>query len=273
VPFIGYLIIFNDHLIDYAKIARQLLSDGRVATAEDQNSMSLSNLYYLYLGLVLTGFGSLLFAVFCPPDIRQSGSLNEYIRRSEEIKSPTLVSDHLDDVMTAYNKGLEQVQFDDTATINIRTYLTYPSRLSYLHYNLVHHIFEEHPDLYSSDERDASKTPAEQSEEHETLKSDSEYDPVAEFPFHQEHTGYLDVDSVSNLIVSRPGVLRHFVKEFRRYSSGYFKDICLLRFQILDHSTPYIRMTIAIFYLSGFILLFVPTLKTLYLVLSALMAA
>ncbi|MER8366968.1 hypothetical protein [Mesorhizobium sp. M1378] len=273
VPFIGYLIIFNDHLIDYAKIARQLLSDGRVATPEDQNSISLSNLYYLYFGLVLTGFGSLLFAVFCPSDIRQSGSLNEYIRRSEEIKSPTLVSDHLNDVMTAYNQGLEQVQGDDTAIINIRTYLTYPSRLSSLHYNLVHRIFEEHPDLYGQDERDASKTSDERSEtEHETLEFDSEYDSVAEFPFNHG-TEHLDVDSVSNVIVSGPSAFRHFVKEFRKYSSGSFKDVCLLRYQILDNSTPYTRITIAIFYFSGFFLLFVPTLETLYLVLSALTTA
>jgi hypothetical protein len=176
--------------------------------------------------------------------------------------------------MTAYNKGLEQVQFDDTAIINIRTYLTYPSRLSSLHYNLVHRIFEEHPDLYGGDERDTLNTPDEQSEtEHETLEPETKYSPVAEFPFSQEGAGNLDVDSVSNVIVFGPGVLRHFVKEFRKYSSGYFKDISLLRFQILDNSTPYIRITIAIFYFSGFILLFVPTLKTLYLVLSALMTA
>ncbi|RWQ64524.1 hypothetical protein [Mesorhizobium sp.] len=132
VPFIGYLIIFNDYFIDYAQIARQLVGHGsdNLPNSDIQREISISNMYFLYFGLVLTGLASIGFALFCPGEIKLSSSVNDFIRNSEEIKSPTLLVDNLEKISYSYVEAMEQLQLDDTSQQNVYDYLSYPQRIS-----------------------------------------------------------------------------------------------------------------------------------------------
>lgn len=276
VPFIGYLIIFNDYFIDHAQIARQLVTfqgSDNAANHDVQREISLSNLYFLYFGLVLLGIASIGFALFCPSEIKISSSINDFIRNSEEIKSPTLLVDNLEKVSYAYVEAMEQLQLDDTSQQNVYDYLSYPERISSLHYNLIHRIFEQNPELYGNDDAgEAESEAAEKISENsagdlsENTGSTSFMDT---FPYDQGTANYLDVDRITTIIAGHPRVMSHFVQKFRSASFGFYKDILYLRYNILDSSRPYLRITIGLVYLMGFILLFVPTGKTLCLILKA----
>ncbi|MER9797511.1 hypothetical protein NKJ36_10235 [Mesorhizobium sp. M0142] len=276
IPFIGYLIIFNDYFIDYAQIARQLVifqGGDNSANPDIQREISLSNLYFLYFGLVLTGLASIGFALFCPSEIKRSSSVNDFIRSSEEIKSPTLLVDNLEKISYSYVEAMEQLQLDDTSQQNVYDYVSYPERISSLHYNLINRIFEQNPELYGNDEDGEPESEvAEQTTKNSAgdLSEDAGRTSFMDtFPYHQGTANYLDVDRITTIIVDHPRVMSHFVQQFRNASFGFYKDILYLRYNILDNSRPYLRMTIGFVYLIGFILLFVPTAKTLFLILRA----
>ena len=73
IPVIGYLILFNDTLVGYLNLARNLFD----ATAVP-GSVSW-RLLFLYFGLSLTAVASIIYAMFCPNVIKRFGSSAEFI--------------------------------------------------------------------------------------------------------------------------------------------------------------------------------------------------
>ena len=64
MPIVGYLIIFNQHVVSALHLDNSLFGS---ITEE----FLISRLRLLYFGLFFTGIGSLLFSLFCPPKIKQ----------------------------------------------------------------------------------------------------------------------------------------------------------------------------------------------------------
>ena len=73
VPFLGSVILFNQVVVDLLILSPELVRrwfhlDGQTEQAIHAiaHNLTLSRLYYVYFGLSFLGFGSSLFALFCP---------------------------------------------------------------------------------------------------------------------------------------------------------------------------------------------------------------
>lgn len=87
MPFVGYMILLNDHLVDYLKLSSVLVpADSTSLARETVGSISKATrdrLYFIYFGLTSLGVGSLLYSIFCPRIQKEHSSDFTYIR--EEI--------------------------------------------------------------------------------------------------------------------------------------------------------------------------------------------
>jgi hypothetical protein len=64
MPLVGYLIVFNQHVVSALHLENSLFSNMT-------NEFLVSRLRLLYFGLFFTGIGSALFTIFCPLKIKQ----------------------------------------------------------------------------------------------------------------------------------------------------------------------------------------------------------
>ncbi|KFK53452.1 hypothetical protein NOK75_00755 [Vibrio parahaemolyticus] len=78
IPFLGYLILFNDKVISFINTAFEAvgLSGGGLS--------SEANLYFIYFGLTILGVATLLFQVFCPALIKEYSSVRVYVESNVE---------------------------------------------------------------------------------------------------------------------------------------------------------------------------------------------
>ncbi|HDY8174068.1 TPA: hypothetical protein RQL04_004575 [Vibrio vulnificus] len=83
MPFIGYLILFNNEIINYFALSKSALGLEEAIT----ESISFDRLYQLYFGLMLVGVASMLFSIFCPPIVKAND--DEYSYYEKEIFSMT----------------------------------------------------------------------------------------------------------------------------------------------------------------------------------------
>lgn len=77
VPFIGYLILFNNELVLHLKLATEIFGD--VGNDETVSRETLSRLYFLYYGLTLLGISSIAFFGLCPPIVKDHKSERSYL--------------------------------------------------------------------------------------------------------------------------------------------------------------------------------------------------
>jgi hypothetical protein len=91
IPFLGYMIIFNEHLIHLFELSDGLFSSSTTSSSTNQNVVSedsKTRLFYFYFGFTFLGLGSLLFQFFCPNLIKEHGSDREFIK--EEVSLMTI---------------------------------------------------------------------------------------------------------------------------------------------------------------------------------------
>jgi hypothetical protein len=69
MPFIGYLILFNVHVVDALRPAIDLFPDCEGGTCAQ--SFVVSRLFFLYFGLMLLGVGSFVYQLRCDPNIKR----------------------------------------------------------------------------------------------------------------------------------------------------------------------------------------------------------
>jgi hypothetical protein len=95
VPLIGYLIIFNDNLVHFLDLAREL-------GGSPVHGVS-SRLLWIYFGLCSVSVGAVLYGFACPPEVKHYGTANAYIAGDgDSMKSA---------VMTAIQERLEKSDF------------------------------------------------------------------------------------------------------------------------------------------------------------------
>lgn len=120
IPFIGYLLLFNDTIVQYISMSPTL-----IGSAADV-SVSISRLYYIYFGLTFLGFSSIFYTFYCPKEIKEFSSEHEHSEKEINImtsarlkslyskyeiaysKNPQALADlkeHLDDYNSAYRRA------------------------------------------------------------------------------------------------------------------------------------------------------------------------
>jgi hypothetical protein len=72
VPIIGYLIIFNDNVVNSLNLAREL--------GIHSNAGASHRLVLIYLGLCAISLGVLLYGWFCPNEVKHYGSAASFVR-------------------------------------------------------------------------------------------------------------------------------------------------------------------------------------------------
>ena len=83
-PFVGYFILFNEevtkflqaHGLDHPSLGVSLL-----------DSLWNKKLYFLYFGLMLSGFGSMVYQWWCPPEVKKHQDWKDYIAIEGETPS------------------------------------------------------------------------------------------------------------------------------------------------------------------------------------------
>src|SRR5262245_13941791 len=68
IPVLGWLILFNDYIVHQLSAVEEIFGKLQVS----------SRLLWLYVGLFITSIGSILYAGFCPEEIKKYASEIDY---------------------------------------------------------------------------------------------------------------------------------------------------------------------------------------------------
>jgi hypothetical protein len=71
IPLVGYLVLFNDHIVTYVNLWNSLFDKG-------DTNVSL-RLLCLYFGLCFLAVASVLYSLFCPREVKAYGSAAQFI--------------------------------------------------------------------------------------------------------------------------------------------------------------------------------------------------
>lgn len=83
VPILGYMILFNEQLVHYFELSKDIFTSTVIDASPDGVNISNDNksrLFYFYFGFSFLGFGSLIYQLFCPSIIKEHSSDREFIR-------------------------------------------------------------------------------------------------------------------------------------------------------------------------------------------------
>lgn len=69
MPFIGYLILFNSHVVEALRPTVELFPD--CADGSCAQSLMWPRLFYLYFGLMFLGIGSFIYQLRCDPNVKR----------------------------------------------------------------------------------------------------------------------------------------------------------------------------------------------------------
>jgi len=81
IPVLGYMLIFNERIIPYLGLTEELL--GRQLHSIDPIHVSW-RLLFIYFGLCLLALGSILYQIFCPPEIKRHATAVDYTAATRE---------------------------------------------------------------------------------------------------------------------------------------------------------------------------------------------
>jgi hypothetical protein len=105
VPFVGYLILFNKHLVEALAF--------RCIDLPCQEQVLFPKLYYLYFGLSFFGIASFIYQVRCDSRIKRYADAEDYVLSVREITT--------DSELYSYQKAIEDIVGDSAATTDFLT--------------------------------------------------------------------------------------------------------------------------------------------------------
>jgi hypothetical protein len=79
IPLVGYLILLNDDIVAHLSLSKDVFGDAADAT--------LTRLLSVYVGLVFIAVASVVFAIWCPREVKRYGSPEEYVAGDEPFLS------------------------------------------------------------------------------------------------------------------------------------------------------------------------------------------
>jgi len=75
IPLIGYLIIFNDKIVPFLELSRQI-----TGASSDYGASISPKLLSIYFGLCLIAVGTAIYSMLCPTEVKYYGSSAAYVR-------------------------------------------------------------------------------------------------------------------------------------------------------------------------------------------------
>ena len=248
VPFLGSLLLFNQHVVDFLTLSPKLIGRWLHLSAADSSEaarkVTLTRLYYVYFGLSLLGMGSALFSLFCPLSIKNYASPIDYINGEASLLSSARIKIMLPDITYQYSYWLGDL-VNQVPGLLVR----WGQPLDF--FNLFTIVFN---DAYLT-------MPAEEHVEQEELDPEGNLD--RNHPY-EDFRGRPDAAKIAHTFHSGARIQEGFVHEIEKILSGtaFRNDVMTLQYMADDHSKPATRIIVFCFYVSGFALLFVPTALT-----------
>jgi hypothetical protein len=108
VPVIGYLILFNSHLIEYFKLVIDMNLNCCQETGSIWERTRSLRIYYLYFGLTCVGFASIIFQARCPALIKAHPSSLQFIEREINLVTARKIYEFSEEVQRLANTPLRR---------------------------------------------------------------------------------------------------------------------------------------------------------------------
>ncbi len=230
IPLIGFFLLFNQYTESLLRLPAFLQED---LGLQSEISLSPRNLYYTYFGLCLLGIGSFLFAVYCPREIASEPNIDRYVINAPSINAPVIAKDDFRTVLSLRFAGKRMWPDGDAHASP-----DFPEELG----TDLHVLMEE---LYRVvDFEDAEGAP-------EVMLG----------------SGYFDFTDLARSIWNNIRAEWVWTQPFYEVSPQFARDIAFTKYRFLDYSRFAARLSIAVIYLIGFMLVLKPTIHASTLLL------
>jgi hypothetical protein len=250
VPFLGSLLLFNERVVDLLTLSTDVVGRWLPVGIDDPKAeargLTLTRLYYLYFGGTFLGIGSALFALLCPLDIKTYGSPREHI----EAEGPLVTSARMGLMVTTIVQEFEN-WFDDEYPGYSKTVRTLgePGDFESLFSQVITEVYVAIPDEQKPDDVGPKD------------------DPEADFGgIYTDHRGRPHPRKIANSLYMGTTADQALAYQIQAIAikEEYRRDFLTLQYLALDHSKPWARAIVTIFYCLGFFLLLLPTAFTFF---------
>ncbi|MER8752427.1 hypothetical protein NKH57_24730 [Mesorhizobium sp. M1050] len=256
IPFIGYLIIFNQNLQSYVGLVFDRIEYVSIPQSSSGEHATL-RFYNLYFGLLFLGIGSFLYTIFAPRQIKQHPLVADYVKYMDSIVTENLTRASLNNLLGIFMSSNDDEQRHPMYGVPS---LSFPSEISSLTHAFIRSVY-----LKSEWARDPPESEPSDDSEQEEFPEDEAY--LADL---YTGTGHL----LTNVIVERMYASRrfdlYFVDSMFTSALQNSRDVFVLEHQALDCSNFLGRAVVATFYAFGFSILFIPTAKITFAIVKAL---
>jgi hypothetical protein len=269
VPFLGYLLLFNENTEMIFRFSDFFLKDIGVDSVTEPSKFATKNLYLTYFGACAFGVGSILFSMFCPYEVKRYDGIMDYVDNVQLDNTPVLAKSNLQTVLDGY---FSMEREDGGSVIKSSEY---PHDLESDFYNLISEMFQDTErsdvDPLSNDAVDSNTNS--QLAEYESASAEGDKDDGSMHDFYSSlysGSGYPNIEEIARLVWSSPKVVWAFTQPFRSLSPKYAKDIAFVKYKGLNYQNFKTRILIMLFYTIGFILLSIPTIITFWRLLKGI---
>ncbi|MGX1259837.1 hypothetical protein [Sinorhizobium fredii] len=236
-PVIAYLILFNDYVFEFLEQVSKNIGMNR------PEGIGITNVYFLYYGLIFVGVASILYSLSCPASVAGFADSMAFARGVQETKANTVVMSFFDYVLAKFVQNAARNYEGESAD--------YPEDTRLLTSRMVIEIYK----TYLENERLTEGPEG---------KSSGEED--AWWQLHGEFytgSGYFDSEKIAESVYQGPRIIWAFTEPYRAIAAKSFvADIAVAKYEIDDHSRLVLRILTAFFYNVGFILLLIPSVRT-----------
>lgn len=238
VPFVGWLILFNSHVVEFFRLSDAFFTwSAGETTADAGRRFTVTRLHFTYFGLLTVAAASALFSLYCPAIIKQAGTRNEYIAAERRFMTAarrhTMISDVCRDFLW-HHPGPENYPLDPSKN-RWGGYVTYP-------FALVRRFETTLTQIYRSIEQSVH----EGSTEPGRFISATDNVLVSEF---------------AEMLAAQRRVERVYWSAVDGVLHEFDRDLLTFEYDVPDNSTPKMRVTVFVLYAVGLVTLGIPTLE------------
>jgi hypothetical protein len=267
VPFLGSLLLFNQHVVDVLTLSPELIKRWFGGTEEQVSAtardITLNRLYFIYFGLSFLGIASALFALFCPLEIKSHGSAREYMQVDGPLVTEARMSLIVPEIARAFSLWAGD-ETDDPTTV---------TRLAGEPDAFIQLFSEVAKDLYIAEAKEEERWAKENNEPTaeevreierkaaEEASATIDNDAPLDFGPYVDHRGYPDPWKIADALYSRRRVDQGFWYRINQLAATekHRVDVLTLHYMSLDHSKPWLRLFVSGLYSVGFLLMLWPT--------------
>lgn len=255
-PFIGWLILFNQHLVDLLTLSPTLLTrwTGQTETTEMARGFTLGRLEITYFGLSALGVAAFVFNLACPGSIRKHDSVADFVEAQGSMMTRTRRLLTFRDLARVYLARFEDGEIRKHTLLGLAGYPRgLAAHMEGTILRVAREAFSHEMSVLGSDPPGSQRR-----------RSVSEQF-VGRTAISDE-TGTLSMRGVAGFLsgtTPEQGILEMFDAK----GEGTERDLIMLQYATLNYAKPAWRAFIAVSYAVGFGLLIIPTLGTFWRVL------